>query len=45
MTTVDARTVPATFARPAHPVADLSYERIKRRSVLGGLNNEYERTA
>ena len=29
--------------RPTHPVADLSHERIKRRSVLGGLINEYER--
>ena len=27
------------------PVADLSLERIKRRPVLGGLINEYERTA
>ena len=31
--------------RPDHPVADLSLERIKRRAVLGGLNNEYERAA
>ena len=31
--------------RPDHPVADLSQERIKRRPVLGGLINEYERTA
>ncbi|HET9255385.1 MAG TPA: transposase [Pseudonocardiaceae bacterium] len=31
--------------RPAHPVADLSYERIKCRPVLGGLINEYERAA
>ena len=30
--------------RPDHPVADLSQERIKRRPVLGGLINEYERT-
>jgi len=30
---------------PDHPVADLSQERIKRRPVLGGLLNEYERTA
>jgi hypothetical protein len=28
-----------------HPVADLSYERIKRHLVLGGLINEYERAA
>jgi putative transposase len=28
-----------------HPVADLSKERIKRRPVLGGLINEYERAA
>jgi len=31
--------------RPDHPVADLSHERIKRRAVLGGLINEYERSA
>jgi transposase InsO family protein len=31
--------------RPTHPVADLSNEQIKRRPVLGGLINEYERTA
>jgi hypothetical protein len=31
--------------QPAHPVADLSYERIKRRPVLGGLINGYERAA
>jgi putative transposase len=29
--------------RPSHPVADLSQERIKRRPLLGGLINEYER--
>jgi len=31
--------------RPDHPAADLSRERIKRRSVLGGLISEYERAA
>ena len=31
--------------RPDHPVADLSQEQIKRRSILGGLLNEYERAA
>ena len=31
--------------QPTHPVADLSHERIKRRPVLGGLINEYERVA
>ncbi len=31
--------------RPDHPVADLSRERIKRRPVLGGLINKYERSA
>jgi putative transposase len=31
--------------RSDHPVADLSRERIKRRPVLGGLINEYERAA
>jgi putative transposase len=32
-------------ARPDHPVADLFQEQIKRRPVLGGLINEYERAA
>jgi putative transposase len=31
--------------RPSHPVADLNQERIKHRAILGGLINEYERTA
>jgi transposase InsO family protein len=31
--------------RPDRPVADLMHERIKRRPVLGGLINEYERAA
>jgi transposase InsO family protein len=31
--------------RPDHPVADLSQKRIKRRPVVGGLLNEYERAA
>jgi putative transposase len=31
--------------RPDCPIADLSRERIKRRPVLGGLINEYERAA
>jgi putative transposase len=31
--------------RPDHPVADLSPERIKRRTILGGLINEYQRAA
>ena len=31
--------------RPDYPVADVSRERIKRRPVLGGLINEYERAA
>jgi hypothetical protein len=31
--------------RPDHLAADLSQERIKRRAVLGGLINEYERAA
>jgi transposase InsO family protein len=30
--------------RSDHPLADLSGEQIKRRSVLGGLLNEYERS-
>jgi hypothetical protein len=32
-------------ARPAHPVADLTQMQIKRRAVLGGLINQYERAA
>jgi integrase-like protein len=32
-------------SRPIHPAADLNAERITRRPVLGGLINEYERTA
>jgi len=31
--------------RSERPVADLTHERIKRRSALGGLINEYERAA
>ena len=31
--------------RPSHPVADLSQTQIKRRPILGGLINEYERAA
>jgi putative transposase len=31
--------------RPAHPAADLSQARIRRRPVLGGLLSEYERAA
>ena len=32
-------------SRRQRPVADLGHERIKRRPVLGGLINEYERVA
>jgi hypothetical protein len=31
--------------RPDHPFADLSQEQIKRRPVLGGLINDYDRAA
>jgi putative transposase len=31
--------------RPEHPVADLAQKQIKRRPILGGLINEYERAA
>jgi len=35
----------ASSARPGESVTDLSQERSKRRPVLGGLINEYERAA
>jgi ABC-type sulfate/molybdate transport systems ATPase subunit len=41
----NVRLGPRAPPRPDHPIADLSRERIKRRPVLGGLLNEYERTA
>src|SRR6266851_9071078 len=46
-TTDGAPTAAGSSARPALtiPLADLSGERIKRRRVLGGLINEYERVA
>jgi hypothetical protein len=31
--------------RPGHPIADIAQEQVKRRAVLGGLRNEYERAA
>jgi putative transposase len=31
--------------RPDHPVADRAHERIRRRPILGGLINEYQRAA
>ncbi|MEV0084469.1 integrase core domain-containing protein [Saccharopolyspora sp. NPDC050642] len=31
--------------QPSHPVANLSHEQIKRRPILGGVINEYERVA
>jgi pullulanase/glycogen debranching enzyme len=40
---IDSAPAPAAPAR--RPVADLSQEQIKRRPVLGGLLNEYERAA
>ena len=45
-TTDDDLTEAASFARPGPTTAaDLSQEQIKRRPVLGGLINEYERVA
>jgi hypothetical protein len=31
--------------RPDHPASNLDLQRIRRRPVLGGLINEYERAA
>ena len=31
--------------RPDHPAPDLAHRRIRRRPILGGLINEYERAA
>src|SRR5947209_215107 len=44
-TTDDDPIAAASFAHPGPitPVADLSQQRIRRRPVLGGLINEYER--
>jgi transposase InsO family protein len=39
------RSRPLRPPQPDHPVADLCQKRIKRRPVLGGLINEYERAA
>jgi putative transposase len=36
---------PAALTATRPPIADLSRQRIKRRAVLGGLINEYERAA
>jgi hypothetical protein len=36
---------PSPPASPDHPVADLTQKQIKRRPVVGGLINEYERAA
>ena len=44
-TTTGDRTAAANYARPGHAIADLSAQWIKRRPVLGGLINEYERVA
>jgi hypothetical protein len=45
--TGDALIVAVSFRppRPDYSVADLARQRIKRRPVLGGLINEYERAA
>jgi hypothetical protein len=33
------------LGQPGHPATDLSPKRIKRRPILGGLLNEYQRAA
>jgi len=43
--TNDDPTEAASSARHGESVTDLSQERSKRRPVLGGLINEYERAA
>ncbi|MEV6605750.1 integrase core domain-containing protein [Kutzneria sp. NPDC051319] len=32
-------------SRPTHPAANLSFQRVQRQRLLGGLLNEYERAA
>ena len=44
-TTAGGPIAAVSSARPDHPVADLSRERIERRPVLGSLISEYERAA
>ncbi|SBW18113.1 hypothetical protein FDG2_0525 [Candidatus Protofrankia californiensis] len=44
-TTDGARTARSNSNRPDYPIAHVTTERIKRRLVLGGLVNAYERAA
>ena len=41
-TTDDGHTAAADSARPDHPAADLSQQRIERQDILAGILSEYQ---